>query len=399
MPIIDLFAASRRILRRLLGPSRRIALAAALVPLGAVGTTAAKAAPTVSLPTPFPEVPFSIRVTDIERIPGDAEGDAFRVEFELLNWTSYYTDVLTIGTNIGTTALDGSAPRIVGASIDPDGRGGSSGGNDIGPGSFDPVAIHNGRGRGDLESLENNWHVKSLSSTFVQWDDFDGNHFTGTTIPYRDIMRPFNGASLVPGFGVDALGDSAIDGGPRPYLPATPGGGRPNPDGSGNVLDGFVVDIDDWDVDETFSVNWFLAGYRGQSGGICDLMICVSPAGTAARGNAFGFGVMNLVRVDPSIGSPAGTLAGAVFVGNTGFDQSNFSFYDTVYEIPNPAEFAAEFGAAITAPFLNPADNIFNAPINTHLIVPEPGSAGLVFGCVVGVAAASGRGRRRPSAI
>jgi len=392
MPITDLFTASRRILRKLLGRSRHIALAAALVPLGSVGMNSAKAAPTPSLPPEiYPAVPFSIRITDMERVPGDVEEDAFRVEFEVLNWTGWNGDGLVMSSNVGVTAREGSAPMISGAAIDPDGRGGPAGGSHIGAGVFDATAIHSGRGRGDLAFKLNDWQVKSITPSFVQYDRFDGSplHPTlvGTQINFRNL--DLNAPHAVPGYGIDSLGDSAFDGGPGPYNPSSPGSG-PISSGSGNVLDGFVLDVDDWDVGEIFSLNWFLATLTGASGGLeSDAFVAI---GTYGEGSEFAFGTINLARLQPSIGGPAGNLPGPVFDGNTGFDQSPLSFYDTVYEIPNPAEFAAEFGAGLTAPFLNPADNFFNAPINTHL-VPEPGSI-VVVGCgittIVGLA-----GRRR----
>jgi hypothetical protein len=56
------------------------------------------------------------------------------------------------------------------------------------------------------------------------------------------------------------------------------------------------------------------------------------------------------------------------------------------------------FGVGITAPFLNPDDNIFNAPINTQLIVPEPNSIVLFSSCVAGLAGANSRKRRKRTA-
>ncbi len=191
---------------------------------------------------------------------------------------------------------------------------------------------------------------------------------------------------MLNGFGTDALGDTAIDGGPRPYTPEPSFGGY-----SVNDVDGVVLDIDDWDVGEVFSLNWFLAAIYYHSAGYDPETNPILPVGTAAEGSPFGFGVLNLVRIEPTIGSPAGELPGAVFVDNEGFDQSVYSFYDTVYEIPNPAEFAAEVGVGITAPFLNPADNIYDAPVNTQL-VPEP-NAVVILGC--GIFTAVGFGRRQ----
>jgi hypothetical protein len=317
---------------------------------------------------------FCFRFTDMERIPGDLEGDAFRLEFEVLNWTNRGAEALQLGANVGTMGAGDAAPMISGAGIDPDGRGGPLGGSDIGGGAFDPTAIHHGRGRGDITSALNDWSLTSISATSVQWDvvDFAGGSpaLDGAPIPARNLLGSGAAAvSLVPGFGTDALGDSAVDGGPLPYAPPSPGGG-PDPAAGGNVLDGFVLDVDDWDVGEVFSLNWFLAARFLGSSGFEPLLV---PIGTSAGGNDFGFGTINLVRLDPTPGLPPASLPGPVLIGNTGFNQSLGSFYDTVYEIPNPAEFAAEFGAGITAPFLNPGDNVFNVPVNTD-VVPEPGT-------------------------
>jgi hypothetical protein len=99
--------------------------------------------------------------------------------------------------------------------------------------------------------------------------------------------------------------------------------------------------------------------------------------------------------LEPTIGSPDETLPGPVFAGNVGFDQSGNSFYDTVYEIPNPAEFAAEFGAGLTAEFVNPANNIFDLPINTERLVPEPATFVFASSSLLALTGISLRNRRK----
>jgi len=43
-------------------------------------------------------------------------------------------------------------------------------------------------------------------------------------------------------------------------------------------------------------------------------------------------------------------------------------FFDSVYVVPDPAGMAMEPGAGITAPFVNPDDNIFGAGINAIIL-------------------------------
>jgi hypothetical protein len=223
----------------------------------------------------------------------------------------------------------------------------------------------------------------------VTYDALDSSQvLSGVLIPNRDLLfsrqDPF---SLVPGLGQDNLGDTAIDGGPEPYTTSLAYGGQPSPDGSGNVLDGFVIDIDGLGVGDTVSFNWFLLG-----GGFGEESAAAFAGdGEGGIGNlfplfgSFGFGTFSLARIDVG-----GDLPGALFTGNSGFNQNAQSFFGDVYNIPNPAEFGAEFGAGITAPFQDPLDNVFNTPVNTQLAaVPEPSSVAiwlsLTAACVGGV--------------
>ena len=357
-------------------------------------------------PTPdFPLV-FCFRFTDIERVAGDVEGDAFILEFEVLNWTGTDAFGLSLGATVGTSSIagDGVDPVIVQNGIDANGRGGPLGGSDIpsepdptinalDPNNlFDPVAIHSGRGRGDLgPEFHNDWVGLGNTGTTALWDGR-----AGTAIPNRDLLGTFaaggDARALVPGgeFTQDALGDTAIDGGPGPYSPNDgppfgPFGGPPVPDGSGNVLDGFTLTIDDFDEGEILSFNWFLLDENLQN------------IGVSGQGNDFGFGTVNLQR------SPLGVSSGpALFGGNTGLNQSSSLFFDNVFLTsdpggedfinsalsgsdtvstffnpldPEPANFLGELSAGTTAAFLNPNDQALlcsnGCPVN-FTPVPEP---------------------------
>ena len=397
MRTTDLLATTRRILGRLLRRSQRSAWAAAIVPLGSIGTSIAHAAPYPVVSSVYPVTPFSMRITDMERIPGDAEGNAFRISIEVLNWSNENASSLMMAANVGTSTIVGGAPHIVAASVDADGRGGPTGGNDIGTGVSDPVAMHYGYGRSDAMHRSNTWTVNDERPTFVHWSGYNTNIVnswpTGFSLADRDLLTNFSGPTplLVAGYGLDALGDTALDGGPRPYTPDNPHGGYPI-----NSADGLVLDIDDWDEGEVFSANWLLAAIGYHSASYHPIDNPLHPIGTADSGNPFGFGVMSLVRVAESIGAAADNLPGPVFAGNVGFDQSVFSFFGNIYEIPNPAEFAAEFGVGITAPFLNAADNVFNIPMNARLAVPEPGALALICCATLTLAGCARRGSDIP---
>ena len=131
-----------------------------------------------------------------------------------------------------------------------------------------------------------------------------------------------------------------------------------------------MVQVDGLDAGDTVSFNWFLLGFEVPSLEIAAIDPFLTPIGTANNfGNQFGFGTFSLARVDGANGE---NLPGPLFVGNTGFNQNAFSFFDGVYQF-NP-EFAAEFGAGITAGFADPDDDIFDA--GTSLVaVPEPGTS------------------------
>ncbi len=337
--------------------------------LAALALATVFTAPGIALADPFFQPPptddpvptvFCMRITDIERVSlGLTPGNEFAIEFELLNWSDKPATGFRMASSIGTTEVNGVRPTIVGAGIDRDGRGGPLGGSDIdatgagltsGQGTFDAAAIHSGRGRGDIGGLLNDWNATSVSDTSAVYSGA-----VGTALDNRDLVGASSPggvlpANLVPGPGNDGLGDSSVDGGLGLLIP---GGIR-------NVLDGFTVTVSDWNVGEQLTLNWFLEDSTGQ------------PIGTATDGNVFGFGSLNLARIEVD-----GDLPSGVFVGNSGFNNNLDTFFGGVNAVPNPAAFAAELGVGITADFLNPDDNVHDAETNTKPI-PGPPSLWLV---------------------
>ena len=215
-----------------------------------------------------------------------------------------------------------------------------------------------------------------------------------TPIPNQSLIPFFAAdAGLVPGTGTDALGDSAIDGGPGPYTPEDPPPADPDnlindgpvsAPGDGNSLDGFTLRIDGLDEGDTVVFNWQLlaaSGFAGEETTDCtDLtqaVECFVPIGSSIFGggtlNNFGFGTFALERLgDGGAAGPSGPL----FAGGAGFNQNPESFFGDVYDLKNPTGFALEFGGGQRAPDQNPDDNLFNIASNTVLAgtIPEPGT-------------------------
>ncbi|NUN15951.1 MAG: hypothetical protein HUU55_20180, partial [Myxococcales bacterium] len=306
--------------------------------------------PVNPFPSPPPKV-FCFRITDVEVDPNIP--NRFTFEFEVLNWTNQPAYGLYGWLSTGTKAESGFPPSLVAVSIDQDGRGGPSGGQHIGDGIYNSPAHQSGRGRGDIPNHRNNWQVNFLGETSVWW----AAPQNGTPIPPRNMFGAPNSASqwlLVPGVGNDGLlqPDTAIDGGPKTYTGGTapfPTGGQPNPDGSGNVLDGFVMTVDDFNEGEVLSINWMLTDQAGEG---------IGKIGTGGNlvGDPMGFGVFNVRRI-----AVGGSLGPGLFAGNSGFRQVP-DFFGNTFRVPDPAnpdgppiaEFGAEFGALIIAPPLNP---------------------------------------------
>jgi hypothetical protein len=248
---------------------------------------------------PIPQV-FCFRITDVEQVIGF--DDRFNFEFEVLNWTATPAAGLALMRTVGATTTEGVAPFIAAASVDPDGRGGPPGGADIGSGVADAPEMQSGRGN---HAFDNDWTVAGSSATAVSWSG-------GTAIPNRDLIGASAPGGILPsdlvpiaGGLTDDTGDTAVDGGAGTSSAAF----GAEVLGSGNVLDGFVLTIDDFDVGERVAFNWFL---------LDDTL----PIGTAAGGNAFGFGTIGLMRGPGDMGP--------MFVGNSGFGGGQVDFFGNV---------------------------------------------------------------------
>lgn len=358
-------------------------LLVAALALGAMG-------PAIADPPPITDLSalFCLRITDIEQ----TGGDDYDITFEVLNWTDTDATGLYMAMAdplVGSPGLQPGGPVISGISVKPAGRGpvgefidASISDSGVAAGRGGLGVHHSGRGRDDAPGLLNDWSEATSTSTTAMWDGTGG-----TAVPNRDLLNAFStgglpaAQALVPGFGFDQVFDSAIDGGPGPYFNGSPNeAGEPTPLGSGNVLDGFVVSISDLDFSEVFALNWFLLDSNG------------NPIGVPGSGNNYGFGIINLTadfNVLEAAGVAAGTAGGGglldpVFIGNTGFSQSQAVGLGEAFEFFNGGNIYGELAGGLTAPFISPADNIYGVTPNTQPI-PEP--AAIVLLTLGGVAA------------
>jgi hypothetical protein len=300
---------------------------------------------------------FCFRITDI----GALGGNSFRFEFEVLNWTPSVANGVFMARNTGTSGFNpnlppanGLPPFFSGAGVDPNGR-------PLGPvgdnANFQP--LDGAPVTGSKVGAPNDWAVSAgfPTATAIRWAG-------GTAIPdTRDLVGAGSTAAacaLVPG--------CMVSGGlPVIANPETidNGGGTPF-GGTNNVLDGFTIDVSDFNVGETLSFNWFLLNGN-------------SLIGSVGFGSQFGFGVFNIFRVASP--GPAIWCAGPPSAGicNTGTST------DPTYAFRGASlisQFDSEAGAGITGMFTNPADNTFQAQVNGQF-VPEPSTTVLMLGGIL----------------
>ncbi|MDE5080764.1 MAG: hypothetical protein O4859_05280, partial [Trichodesmium sp. St18_bin1] len=235
--------------------------------------------------------------------------------------------------------------------------------------------------------FSNTGKVVQSTDSAIQWDasQLDFNTFVNGPIPNRDLLgvgsRNTPGAcALVPGCKV--VGHS------NPFFGTPQVANWDTVDNGDNVLDGFVITVDDFNEYEVISFNWDLLNVAGKRIGDT---------------NDYGFGAVNIARIPIHEDSHAEDSHAdfRVFEQNTGVERSDRLFAEKSYLVTefSPANFdttldrdfsarnaiatetndstgeeqliamfAAEFGAGITGPFLNPEDNIFNSPVNAKLV-------------------------------
>lgn len=308
----------------------------ALLALVLAAPSIAAAAPTASTPFPVPPV-YALRVTDID----DLGGNTFEFLFEIQNWTNIEAHGL-VAAVAGPTGLPivGAPPAFSFAGIDGNGRP-LGGGND--DANFPP---------GDATGLPpkigvfNTWGVSLQTVTQARWTE--PTSLPGFGVPPRDLFgagSPAAACGLIPGC-VTGIGyfHESVDNGIGPD----------------NVLDGFVLRVTDLDPGELLSLNLFLTNAIG------------APIGISGAGNQYGFGVLNIFRVDTASGPPVWRRVAGAPEGpgaNTGTSSSDLEMFESM--TPSGEQFEVELAAGMTAPFADPADNIFGAPINAEPVAPS----------------------------
>jgi len=301
-----------------------------------------RADPPPDPPGPTLPIVFCFRITDINQVSGDPEGDKFTFEFEVLNWSDTDADGVEMilakpargNVFISGADVDSNGRPLLFVDVDGDGNvTDPPGAEDLedtnGNGVLDPGEDLNGNGRLDNDSIpgnqniSNDWSVTDQTPTKVTWSAPNA----ASAVTFRDLLGATTtqqANQLIPHFPPDTqgpLGETTIDN----IGDVTP---KEAIDDGENVRDGFTITLDDFDDGDTVTFNWRLT-----SGG--------NPIGTASSGNAYGFGTLSIARIN------GGGLPGPIFVPNTGFGQSAVEFYDSVFLV-NP-EFGAEFGANIWA--------------------------------------------------
>lgn len=371
---------------------------------GALAAALLFAAPSPADPPVDPPIPgtvlprvFCFRITDIRADKTDPELNRFHFEFEILNWSDVDAGGLEMSLAL-PTPVDVMFAANSFAGVDTDGRPlfledtngdmvvDAADNEDLnGNGMLDAGEDQNGNGRLDNDPIPGNlgfpnaWTQVSQTATKVVWaapaffpGALDGVPFVNLigAAGFGGLADPDFANSCVPGVD-EGTATVDVDGNVIPTEAI---------DDENNVLDGFVMTVDGLDAGESLNINWFLTGAGfGEESLLpfgCRLtdrfgIPVGDPIGTSFEGNEYGFGVITLARVDD------GPLGGPVFEGNVGVGQGALEFFDSVYIVPDPAGMAAEFGAGLTAEFVDPADNTLGAGVNAVPVVQDADNDGV----------------------
>lgn len=350
-------------MRRSMRNSMNLALIGAIGMLIAGGVRPALADPPPNPPpcAKFGPGLFCWRVTDIEGVPGDP--DRFRVMFEFVNWSNQPAYYIRMDRNIGT----GQPVLLTNAGVDADGRPFT--------GPPDPPA-------GNILH-DNQWDVVVNTPDQIIWafDQPTGPiaHATcpgtsnGVPVTFNGLLDPLMAPPTTPAECQAALtcmvpGSSItqVDMGGMLVDQLTLADPETADDGP-NQLDGFWIELDDLQCNESISFNWWLLDINLQPIGM------LFGGGAGVMGDQFAFGIINYARMCSPAPPP-------IFNLNTGYDPPNSDAPDNpsnwaenevggidTYPInPIPlgkpgagARFCIELGAAVTAPFANPNNNCF----------------------------------------
>ncbi|NEO89916.1 MAG: PEP-CTERM sorting domain-containing protein [Moorea sp. SIO3G5] len=292
----------KQLLSGLLSSPTHLSIGLAKIGVGVAVVTGAVSNPAFADPPPEPQLPnvFCFRFTDIKAVEGDPEQDRFQFEFEVLNWANAPVTDVTIWRNIGTSVKKGVKPFFAGASIDPNGR-------PIGPLSDRPPGN---------QDIPNNWAVSRTNRNQIKWNKGSGNAISNIDLKSIAAQRGINTVQDV----INEVNRQNPDFNPK----FNPQNDPETIDNGRNVLDGFIFDVDDFNINETISFNWLLDGPN------------------IDKSNEFGSGVVNLVRIQESVEPipifPDIPNFGNTTIKNTGFKNTPVQFVngiDKAYTNPN----------------------------------------------------------------
>jgi hypothetical protein len=331
---------------------------------------------TAALADPVPPNPCSgrvlpialcVRIVDIERKNDGAFFHTFDFELEFMNWTGTPADAIDV--SIAEPGV--STIVFLPAPVDPNGRplhdpGVNEDANNNG--IIDAGEDANGNGRLDTpnrppcnQNTATNWVPTVQTGTRVKWE-----RSADSVVPNIDLLNCAGKTQAQ----IDALIPCTNAGACMPCTVShVTGAITPTEaiDDGTNARDGFILRVQNFLINQTLNLNWFLV-----AGG--------SSIGKAGFGNQYGFGVLTITR--------SSVLNPPVFMGQSGAQTGGAQFFDSVFNaIPGASvlgfggiepeaidsTFSFEPGAGITAVFRNASDNVYGAPINAVLInPPEP---------------------------